>query len=428
MLSAVPHLDVDLATTLLGQAGGGSSGFSGGGGGGGGGSSSGGGSGGSGGGGPWWSWLIIALLVMWSSPLMAKIARRRRARATQQREQAISGALLEAGEEDAAFQAEEVRETAASLVERTQRAWDERDIATLERLVGPDLLVEWRHRLADFEGKGWHSRIVLKERPTIRLVGLVNREDDEDDRVTVHVTVATETWVAAPGDREYYRDGADDRDYLLSQFWTLGRRDEAWILLSIEEDGEGDHHLRSEVVATPDADHAIADRARTELATEDAASDVATVAEIVPRLTEDARATAMDLALADDRFSPDVLAAAVRRAVAAWTEAVDGDDRALESVSTPQTVDRLLYADAGKDVRTVVRGPRVQDVLIDRVDGTTRPPRVEVAVRHRARWYREDRVTQAVFEGSREREVTRMEHWTFALQDDADVVWRLVDV
>ena len=44
----------------------------------------------------------------------------------------------------------------------------------------------------------------------------------------------------------------------------------------------------------------------------------------------DARAAALDLSVVDGRFAPAVLEAAARRAVAAWAEAVDGDDAALE--------------------------------------------------------------------------------------------------
>ena len=48
-----------------------------------------------------------------------------------------------------------------------------------------------------------------------------------------------------------------------------------------------------------------------------------------------ARAAALDLAMVDGRFAPDVLEAAVRRAVEAWSEAVDGEDAALERAATP---------------------------------------------------------------------------------------------
>lgn len=133
----------------------------------------------------------------------------------------------------------------------------------------------------------------------------------------------------------------------------------------------------------------------------------------------------MDLSLVDDRFSPDVLTAAVRAAVGAWTIAIDGSDDRLERLATPEAVQKLLYG-GDEQVRTVVRGPRIEEVVIDRVDGSTAPPRIEVSIRHRARWYREDRDTQAVVAGSRTKEQERTERWAFRLDDDAERPWLLI--
>ncbi|MGX6449227.1 TIM44-like domain-containing protein [Patulibacter sp. S7RM1-6] len=372
--------------------------------------------------------VVIARIVL---PAIRNASEASRARATdrerRRREAAVLPSTLEAAEDDAAFDPDEVRAAAAGLVRDTQDAWDRDDRRALARLVGPDLLAEWTRRLDDFASRGWRSRAGVVGDPVVRIVGLTNRTEDEDDRVVVHVTADALSYVETRWGQRLYEAGQTDERVRLSQYWTLGKRDGRWILLSIEEDGEGDHHLEGEVVARADLDPTLADRARTEVAVAGAAAPAATLAELVPAsLSDDARATALDLALVDDRFSPDVLTAAARRAVAAWTAAIDGADDELEAVATPEAVRALLYADAGADVRTVVRGPRVDEVVIERVRGDVAPPRIEVAVRHRARWYREDRDTQAVLEGSRTAETAREERWSFALTDDADVVWRLV--
>lgn len=375
--------------------------------------------------------VIAALIAKVVLPAIRAASEAGRARATdrerQQREAAVLPSTWEAAEDDAAFDPEEVRAAAADLVRDTQDAWDRNDQRRLAELVGPDLLAEWTRRLDDFRRRGWRSRAGVVGTPLVRIVGLTNRARDEQDRVVVHVTADAISYVETQYGERLYEQGQLDETVRLSQYWTLGKRDGRWILLSIEEDGEGDHHLQGEVVARADLDPTLADQARTEVAVAGAAAPAATLAELVPAsLSDDARATALDLALVDDRFSPDVLTAAVRRAVAAWTAAIDGADDELEAVSTPDAVRELLYADAGADVRTVVRGPRVEDVVIERVRGDVAPPRIEVTVRHRARWYREDRDTQAVLAGSRTAETQREEHWAFVLTDDADVVWRLV--
>jgi predicted lipid-binding transport protein (Tim44 family) len=51
-----------------------------------------------------------------------------------------------------------------------------------------------------------------------------------------------------------------------------------------------------------------------------------------------------------------------------------------------------------------------------------------VALRYRARWYREDRDTAEVLDGDKDDERTRTDVWTFALTDDPRDPWRLVAV
>ena len=94
---------------------------------------------------------------------------------------------------------------------------------------------------------------------------------------------------------------------------------------------EGDHHLDEEIVASPWSDtQRLADESLTELAVEDGLPPGFTTADLaVVSFDGTAREQALDLSLADARFAPDVLEAAARRAVAAWAEAVDGDDAAL---------------------------------------------------------------------------------------------------
>ena len=151
----------------------------------------------------------------------------------------------------------------------------------------------------------------------------------------------------------------------LCEYWTLARSDSgtAWTVVSIETRAEGDHHLDEEIVASPWSDtQRLEDESLTELAVEDGLPPGFTTADLaVVSFDGTAREQALDLSLADARFAPDVLEAAARRAVAAWAEAVDGDDAALLEVATPEAVSELLYGgDASRKTRVVVRGPRVR--------------------------------------------------------------------
>src|SRR5215208_1728365 len=155
----------------------------------------------------------------------------------------------------------------------------------------------------------------------------------------------------------------------LVEYWTLARSDSGssggWTVVSIEQRAEGDHHLDEEIVASPWSDTArLADESLTELAVADGLPPGFVTADLaVVSFDGTAREQALDLSLADARFAPDVLEAAARRAVAAWAEAVDGDDAALLEVATSEAVEQLLYGgDESRNTRLVVRGPRVREI------------------------------------------------------------------
>ncbi len=185
------------------------------------------------------------------------------------------------------------------------------------------------------------------------------------------------------------------------------------MVVSIEAQAEGDHHLEGEIVASPWSDGRIADETLAELASADAVPEGFTTADLaVLDFDGDARAQANDLSLADARFAPDLLEAAARRAVEAWAEAVDGEDAPLERAATPEAVAQLLYGgDASRRTRLVVRGPRVSRIAIERVDVSTQPATMTVAVEVFGRRYVEDRDTAAVLSGGKDRPQRFSERW-----------------
>lgn len=417
-----------MPATAHAAAGGGSSGFGGGGGGGG---FSGG--GGSGGGtyvsGPVSGFIIVlivvvALVVVIAGAIGAARYRRRRA----ERAARVTTASAEAAQDDPVFAADAVATSAADLYLACQRAWDGRDRAGLERLVGGDLLVEWNRRLDDFDKKGWHNRVHVHGRPEVEYLGLVNRVGEAEDRVTVRVSATLDDYVEKRGGGIVTKDGTKSKTVSTSEWWTLARRDDRWIVVSIEAEEEGRHHLDAEIVAVPEADdERLRDASTIEVAQDDAAPADVKTAEIADLdFDGDARAAALDLSLADARFAPDVLEVAVRRAVAGWAEAVDGDDAPLLAVASPAAVDRLLHP-RGQQTRLVVRGPRIAAVRITKLDAGADPARMSVEVDVAGRRYVEDRDTAEVLSGSRESATTFTERWTLAIDGPPENPWRIAE-
>ncbi|WP_027005489.1 TIM44-like domain-containing protein [Conexibacter woesei] len=427
-------MSAPLISSILAAAGGGSSGFGGGGGGGGGGFGGGGGGGyvgGGGGGSIVFFFLIVVVVLVFLAFSAMRAAKYRAQRAARVRKAELAAA--EAATDDEDFDPENVRREAAALFVSIQEMWSRNDIEGLEEVVGEDLMVEWRRRLNDFRRKGWRNQCTPHGHPQIEYMGLVNREGEDEDRVVVRITASLEDFVIDHNGRTITKRGDNDTMTRLTEWWTLHPPGARWRLLSIESDAEGRHHLASELVAVPWGDARVADAALVEGAVADAVPAGVAVAEIAPAvLDDDARAAALDLALADGRFAPDVLEIAARRAVEAWAEAIDGPDDALEALAEPGAIGTLLYGSdgAGPDgsTRVVVRGARVAALAISSLDPHAEPATMTATVTLHGRRYVEDRDTVAVLSGSKDRDATIAQRWTFALTGDAESPWRLVAV
>ena len=430
-----------LAPEALARAGGGSSGFSGFGRGGGGGFS---GLGHGhflfipvGGGGGLVLFILVLVIVFfvlprvmmwWRGQQSAGTASRRK---VAERKRRVELAAAEAAEDDAAFAPDQVRAQAAKLFLEIQAAWDAGDRVRLRRLVAPELLAEWERRLDDFDRKGWHNRVAPVGRPTVEYVGLTNRGDNRADRVVVRIEAKLRDYVEdAYGQRVGRVDAVGDTSRV-REFWTLVKRDGHWILQSIEQGAEGSHQLSEGVLASPWADEqAMRDEALVQGAVQDAVPEGTKIAEVADLdFTGDGRAAALDLSVADGRFAPDILEVAARRAVAAWADAVDGDDGPLLALSRPEAAREMLHpGDPSGHTRLVVRGLEVRHIQIVALDAAAEPPTMTIDLELTGRRYIEDRDTAAVVAGSQSRAVKFTERWTLALDGPADEPWRLAAV
>jgi predicted lipid-binding transport protein (Tim44 family) len=422
--------------SALAAAGGGSSGF--GGGGGGGGSSGGGGFGGGGSssGGP--SDIVIGVLVLialvafglywlYRQAVNAFVRERLRIR-RMKRVRRVSLAAAEAAEDDPDFAPDKVRAGADTLFRDVQWAWDALDRDRLRTLVGRELLVEWEKRLDDFERKGWRNHVQIVGDVDIQHVGLVNRTADEDDRCVVRIDARLRDYVVNKDGKHIMQKGSTSEMTRLCEYWTLGKRpDGGWMVLSIEQDMEGAHHLEEEIVASPwGDDQRLRDEALVEGAVADKVVDGYKISDVADLdFDGDARAAALDLSLADGRFAPDVLEAAVRAAVSGWTEAVDGEDDALLTLASPEAAQRLLYVGNGEKKRVVVRGPRIKALRIVALDAAAEPPTMTVEVDVVGRRYVQDRDTAAVVSGDDTRDTNFTEHWRMSLSGDDRNPWRI---
>jgi predicted lipid-binding transport protein (Tim44 family) len=347
-----------------------------------------------------------------------------RGRRTVSREDAVRLAAVEAGDDDPLFDVSVVVDRAAALFVAIQRAWSADDVQALRRLVGPDLMVEWEARLADFRRKGWRNRVDVLAGPDVRYVGVTNRVADSEDRVVVRLTARLRDVVV-----DRYGDviPSDEGEVAgVSEFWTLGKRAGEWVLVSVEQEREGAHHLSAPLVAAPEGDDL---RLRADAVMQVAAADDVPAEQVAgmlsPSFSGNARAAALDLSLVDGRFAPDVLATAVGEIVEAWTAAVDGPDELLAAQATPEALQELLYPTASRRDRLVIRGPRVEALQINAVTPGP-PPEVRLQLDVSGVQYIEDRDTTQILAGRKRKPTTTQQQWTLRLSDDARRPWTVV--
>jgi len=360
-------------------------------------------------------------------------------RRVSQRQRRVELAAAEAAEDDPVFAPDRVRAAGVKLFTDIQAAWDAGDRIRLRGLVAPDLLAEWERRLDDFDRKGWRNRVQPVGATTVEYVGLTHRGDLNHDRVVIRIEGRLRDYVEDRAGNHLKRAGRLGEVVRVREFWTLGRRGDGagasdtdgWVLVSIEQGAEGEHALNEQIVATPWSDEgSLRDEALVEAAVADAVPEGTKISEVADLQFEgEARAAALDLSLADGRFSPDVLEIAARRAVAAWAGAVDGDDAALLAIATPGAARELLHpGDPSGRTRLVVRGPVVKQIRIAALDAAAEPPTMTIDVDLAGRRYREDRDTTAIVGGSQSRSTNFTEHWTLALDGDAAQPWRITAV
>lgn len=348
-----------------------------------------------------------------------------RGRARADREAAVRLAAVEAADDDPLFDAALVTDRAAALFVAIQRAWSADDVTALRRLVGPDLMLEWDARLADFRRKGWRNQVDVLDGPDVRYVGVINRAQDVEDRVVVQLTARLQDVVVDRyGDVIPSDEGEVAR---ISEFWTLGKRAGEWVVVSIEQEREGAHHLSEPLIAAPDGDDV---RLRADSVMELATADgvpAGQVGELLsPGFSGTARAAALDLSLVDGRFAPDVLATAVGEVVDAWAQAIDGPDEPLAARTTPQALRALLYPTDTRRDRLVIRGAKVQAVTIIAVTPGP-PPEVRLQLDVGGVQYVENRDSTEVLAGSKRRRTKTRQVWTLYLADDPRRPWRVSD-
>ena len=386
------------------RGGGGSHGFSGGGGHGGGGgggfhgSTTGGYGGvfiGGGSGGLFGIMLIVAVIVLifWlrsrgqkggkSSGLNTASDRTAHRSDTQARERArqVEARVDTLAQTDASFDLAALKQRAVWLYVTAQRAWSDRDHATLQRIMTPVLYGKWAEELRDYASRGEVNVVEVVSGPEVELIDIANRAGEVNDTVTFRITATLNDYVRR--DNGSYA-GRKDASTSPVEYWTL-RKNEAgeWIVSSVEQAAEGAHHLTNAIETDGWDQKAVAREAVLETAEEFSVKGVSDILSLTSvSWSTDADAAAGDLSVLDGRFDKSVLEVAVEEFLEQWVM----NDGSLD------------FTSVRTQNRTVMRNAVVSSIEVRSL--VSREPIVfRVAARAEGLYYEVDRRTEEVLRG-----------------------------
>jgi hypothetical protein len=213
----------------------------------------------------------------------------------------------------------------------------------------------------------------LAGRPHVDILGVVNRAGESEDRVVVRVRarVARDRPELAPL-----------QVFHIDERWTLVHEGMHWRLAADMGDPLAASLLSSPLVAAPDQDASRLHEASLEELIEPHPRGAVSPGELTDRAAPAPRRL-RDLAVADDRFDPLLIEAAISHIVEAWEESSDGADAPLLAVATGAGVHALNFPAPGSGRRRI-RDAHLQRWEVTRLDADAVPPQVDVRVRVKA--------------------------------------------
>jgi hypothetical protein len=214
------------------------------------------------------------------------------------------------------------------------RDGENRDADAVALADRPDatLITAWARSRESWLGSG----LEIKGEPSIALLRVVNRGDDQEDRVVVRARVH----VRCKHPNSKFVGG---RDVHLDERWTLGRSGGSWMLRSLDGDP-----LSGPVLTAP----------------------------LIPnRSFDDERLTEESLA----RFLPPLIAAELTHLIDAWELAVTGAQAPLEALTSAAAREVLLRPSPGQ--RLVIRDAVLTSWQPTKLNLSMRPPAIELTVK-----------------------------------------------
>lgn len=229
---------------------------------------------------------------------------------------------------------------------------------------------------------GRHARVA--GRPRVDILGVVNRQRDSEDRVVVRVRADVDRGATAHG---------LPRRGLIDERWTLVHRGEGWHLAAGAGDPLAESLLSSPLIDSPGDDT----RRLREASLQELSGDARRGGPGPRELTDTAAPPLQqltDLSVADERFEPMLIEAAVAHIVEAWEQSSSGSDAPLLAVATGAGAHALNFPAPGRGRRRI-SDARVQRWVLTGLNASAQPPTVTVSLRVKATAWTDDDASSA---------------------------------
>lgn len=336
-----------------------------------------------------------------------RAVRREHAHATRARYAAV-----EAAEDNPSFSPAAIEQSVARIVALADGLWRAWAFEALDGRPDAGLVRAWARSCQSWLGHGLEAAST----PSVDLLSVVNRDDEEEDRVVVRVRVRIHC--------RHPRLGALGAHHVhLDERWTFGRSGSCWVLLSVGGDPLAGPILAAPLIPTPSSDaerlreESLADLARAQMVSNDIVLSDLVSADEPPAFV------LLDLSLVDSRFLPALIAAQLAHLVEAWEGAVTGSEAPFEGLASADARTALLRP--GRGARLVVRDVVLESWEPTRIDLSRQPPAIEVRLEVAAVRYvvRDDGGAVAGNEVDPRRMILT---WILELTGSTRALWRLI--
>jgi hypothetical protein len=318
--------------------------------------------------------------------------------------------------DDPAFDPDTIRGAVGAIAAAVDEIWAGARSDLVSARPDARLLEEWAAQIVQSTGPG----VRIARPPTLRIIGLVNREGEQEDRIVARVRIALRrdthsmTW---PGDGTIMAT----RRARFTQRWTLMRVGGQWYLASAVPAGHDRvPFARARIASAVDDSARLREAALRELAGNDRTPHPA---ELIDHHSQPGTQLT-ELAMLDERFSPALIEATLRRVIECWEIAGVGSEAPLRAICTTPAITQLRHP-AGAGMTRTIHDASLNTWTVTRLDAAAAHPTITTQVTINGTW----RNQGARFSGAAGGPFrTLREVWTLALRDgpDGQPQWRLV--